>query len=65
MTDQLLTAAQVYAVYGFTPKTLANFRHRGIGPAYVKLSPGRFGAVRYRRSAVELWLDSCTVRTAA
>jgi hypothetical protein len=37
-------------------KTLANWRSLGIGPSYTKLSPGRGGRIRYRRSDVLAWL---------
>ncbi len=39
--------------------TLERFRISGDGPAYVKLG----GAVRYRRSDLDDWLESCVTRS--
>ncbi|MBB1251757.1 helix-turn-helix domain-containing protein [Streptomyces sp. OF3] len=63
MTDELLSPKQVHADYGFSPQTLANWRWAGIGPDYIKTSPGRGGRIRYRRSALEQWLRDQTVTT--
>lgn len=61
--DQLLKPKEVQADYGFSPQTLANWRWMGNGPAYIKTSPGRSGRIRYKRSAVEAWLNAQTVQT--
>jgi hypothetical protein len=61
--DELLTPQQVHDDYDIATQTLANYRWRGLGPAYVK-GHGPNGRVRYRRSAIEKWLDAHTVRTA-
>ncbi|MFJ9440348.1 helix-turn-helix transcriptional regulator [Kitasatospora sp. NPDC101235] len=53
-----LTEAEAARLAGFSPKTLRNWRYLGTGPKYRKLSPGRGGRIRYRRSDVEQWLDS-------
>lgn len=45
--------------------TLKDKRWRGTGPAFIKLSPGRGGRIRYRRRDVEQWLDVQTVSTAS
>jgi predicted DNA-binding transcriptional regulator AlpA len=51
---------QVAARVGVEVKTLANWRWRGVGPAFIKLgSPGGRGAVRYEASEIEAWLGSC------
>lgn len=63
MADQLLDPKQVHAEYGIAPQTLANYRWQGIGPAYVKTTPTKHGRVKYRRSAIEAWLDAQTVQT--
>ncbi|MFI8303686.1 helix-turn-helix transcriptional regulator [Streptomyces sp. NPDC085927] len=60
--DGLLTPRQVHEDYGFSPQTLANWRWSGIGPDYIKTSPGRSGRVKYRRSAIEAWLNAQTVK---
>jgi len=62
MTDPLLTPKQVQAQYGIAQKTLANYRWQGIGPEYVKAHPGQYGRVRYRRSAIDAWLNAHTVK---
>ncbi|KPC79540.1 helix-turn-helix transcriptional regulator [Streptomyces sp. NRRL S-4] len=61
MTDELLTPKQVAAEYGFTAGTLANWRWTGQGPDFIKAGPGRCGRIRYRRSAIEAWLNAQTV----
>lgn len=62
MADELLTPKQVKADYGFSPQTLANWRWMGRGPAYIKTSPGRSGRIKYKRSAIEAWLNAQTVQ---
>lgn len=46
-----------------SPQALADLRWRDEGPAYIKTAPGRAGRVYYRTSAIEAWLDACTVQT--
>ncbi|MDH6432602.1 hypothetical protein M2158_001079 [Streptomyces sp. SAI-144] len=61
--DDFLTPKQVAAEYpalGST-QTLAQRRWMGQGPDYIKTSPGRAGRILYRRSAIERWLENCTV----
>jgi hypothetical protein len=60
--DELLTPRQVHAEYGFSPQTMANYRWMGMGPDYIKTTPGKAGRIRYRRSAIEKWLDGQTVQ---
>lgn len=62
--DELMSPQQVQAEYSFTAQTLANWRWMGIGPDYIKTSPGRSGRIKYRRSAIEAWLAAQTVNTA-
>lgn len=61
MSDPLLTPREVEAEYGFTLTALRNWRYMGEGPDYIKTSPGRGGRIKYRRSAIEAWLDARTV----
>lgn len=61
----LLTPRQVQDRYGIAPQTLANYRWRGEGPAYIKTSPSRTGRVLYRPSAIEQWLSDRTIVPAA
>ncbi|MET9617557.1 helix-turn-helix domain-containing protein [Kitasatospora indigofera] len=53
---EYLTPAEAAELARVTVQTLANYRYRGIGPAFSKLSPGRSGPIRYRREDVEKWL---------
>jgi predicted site-specific integrase-resolvase len=59
--EQLLTNAEAAARLGIQPGTLAVWRRRGIGPAYVR----RAGAIRprilYRESDIEAYLRKRTV----
>jgi excisionase family DNA binding protein len=48
---RLVTPDEFAAELGIPVKTLAEWRSRGIGPAYVKV--GRH--VRYRREAIDEW----------
>ncbi len=61
--DGLLSPRDVHTEYGFSPQTLANWRWTGRGPDYIKTSSGRGGRIKYRRSAIERWLQAQTVRT--
>lgn len=54
--DELLTRAEAAALLKLSAHSLACMRSEGRGPAVVKLSAGRSGAVRYRRSDIERWL---------
>jgi len=40
---------------GLAPLTLANWRSRGIGPAFLKLGEERTDRIIYRRRDLELW----------
>lgn len=55
----LATTAEVATFLGgdFSERTLANWRCKGKGPKYIKLSPGKAGPVRYEWAAVHAWLD--------
>lgn len=54
--DELLTEIDLAVELQMRPQSLADWRHRGKGPAYVKLGQ----LVRYRRSDVDRWLDAQT-----
>lgn len=62
MAAELLTPKQVEDEYGFKVSTLANWRWTGTGPEFIKTS-GVSGRIKYKRSAIEAWLDSLTVKT--
>jgi predicted DNA-binding transcriptional regulator AlpA len=53
---KLLTQEDLATELGMKPQSLADWRHRGVGPRFVKLGQ----LVRYRRSDVENWLNSQT-----
>lgn len=61
MSDELLTPKQMVENYGISRQTLANWRWMGIGPDYIKMSAGKGGRIKYKRSSVERWLDAQTV----
>ena len=46
---------------GLSVRTLADYRGRGLGPAYIESQPGRSGSVLYRVRDLERWLDEQTV----
>jgi predicted DNA-binding transcriptional regulator AlpA len=50
---RLVTPAELAEFLGVPAHTLAQWRSRGLGPAFVRV--GRY--VRYRWSAVERWID--------
>lgn len=54
--DEWLTPQEAADLARLTKQTLANHRWRGTGPQFTKLTPGRSGRIRYRRSAIERWL---------
>ncbi|MGW6915565.1 helix-turn-helix domain-containing protein [Kitasatospora sp. NPDC054939] len=58
---ELLSPREVHIAYGIAPQTLANYRWQGVGPAFIKLTPGRGGRIRYRRRDIEKWLDAQTI----
>lgn len=55
--DRLITPAGVAALLSINIQTLAVWRHLKKGPAYVKIE----GAVRYRLSDLEAWLEHNTI----
>lgn len=60
---KLLTPADVSAEYGWSVKTLEEWRHAGKGPQYTKLGESRRAPIYYRREDVEAFLRSNTIRT--
>ncbi|MFF8264075.1 helix-turn-helix transcriptional regulator [Streptomyces virginiae] len=63
MAEEFLTPRQVEGEYGFRVQTLAQWRWMGLGPDYIKQTPGKGGRIKYRRSAIEAWLLAQTVQT--
>lgn len=58
-TQSWLTTAELAARLSLKTGTLENWRVRGHGPTYVRLS-GKRGPVRYRLSDVLKWEDKQT-----
>ena len=54
MADEpdLIKRTALAADWGLAPRTLDNWRSRGVGPPFVKIN----GAVRYSRKACAQWL---------
>ena len=53
MANPLLTPAEASAQLGLTPGALAQLRHTGGGPRFIKLTAK---AVRYRQSDLDAWI---------
>ena len=58
-TDRLLRQEEAAAILNLTPRCLENWRHRGEGPKFIRIS-GR--CIRYRQSDLEAWIEE-RVRT--
>jgi predicted DNA-binding transcriptional regulator AlpA len=55
--DEWLTPSEVAQLAKLSVRTLSDRRWKKTGPPYRKLSPGKGGRVRYRRSDVLAWLQ--------
>jgi len=55
-----LTAKEVSEQYGFAYSTLANWRAKGVGPAFMKRGNK---LIRYSVADIESWLQSHRIRT--
>ena len=53
--QDMLTTTQAASVLGLSPRTLEQMRVKGGGPNYFALGKR---AIRYRRHALENWLDA-------
>lgn len=51
---KLLLPAEVSILLCVSPKTLANWRSRRVGPNFIRLQGG---VVRYQASEVDAWLE--------
>jgi predicted site-specific integrase-resolvase len=56
MSGRWLTSDEVAQLLRVRPATMAQWRWRGRGPAFVKLADGPAGKVRYERREVERWM---------
>lgn len=59
--DELLTGRETSETLKVPEATLTDWRYRGKGPEYVRVGRG----VRYRRTAIDRWLEARTVRPGA
>lgn len=59
--SKLMYQDDLMAELGVSRPTLQRYRREGTGPAWVRL-PG--GAVRYRQSDVDLWLEARRIAVA-
>ena len=50
---------------GLSPLTLANWRSRGLGPAFVKLGEDQTDRIIYRRRDLEIWRKGREARARA
>jgi len=58
LVPALLTAPQAAELLSVGQRTLARWSAEGRAPAPLKLTPGRRGALRYRRADLEAWVSS-------
>jgi len=56
MKSRWMTSDEVAELLLVRPATMAQWRWRGKGPAFVKLADGPAGKVRYLRSEVERYM---------
>jgi hypothetical protein len=61
VAEEYMTPKQVSDEYPFTSQQLATWRWMGLGPDYIKTTPSKAGRIKYRRSAIEKWLNEHTV----
>lgn len=54
--SELLTTAEVAAMFRVNPSTVRRWRLDGVGPGYVKVGT----VYRYPRAAIDTWVGSCT-----
>lgn len=53
----LVSSTEAAQMLGISPRTLANWRVQGRGPAYVRLGKSR-SPILYRVSDIDAWLES-------
>lgn len=58
--NDLLTNEQTATMLGIKPNTLEIWRHKGKGPAFIKLGTHPSSPIRYQRSRVMAWIDANT-----
>jgi hypothetical protein len=63
--DEWLTPVEAAKLAKLSVRTLSDKRWKKTGPPYQKLSPGKGGRIRYRRSDVLAWLEGDRTASAA
>jgi predicted DNA-binding transcriptional regulator AlpA len=58
--DALLTEEEAAEFLGYSKRALQNWRHRGDGPPYIRISER---AVRYRRRDLIEWCEDLTMES--
>ncbi len=58
MPDEILTPDEVSELLIVTTKTLARWRSNDEGPAWFRLGDGDRNHIRYRRAAIEDWINA-------
>ncbi len=53
----VVSSAEAAQILGISPRTLANWRVQGRGPAYVRIGKNR-SPILYRAGGIESWLES-------
>lgn len=59
----LLTEQQVAEILAVPSTTLRKWRHRRIGPQWIKLGDSLRSPVRYPRGGIETYVDECRAAT--
>jgi predicted DNA-binding transcriptional regulator AlpA len=57
----LIKPSELAEMIGVSVSRLAQWRMAGHGPKYIKLSAGKSGAIRYRMSDVQEWINESEV----
>lgn len=52
----MMSSAEVAEYMGVDKARLAQWRHKGGGPPYVKVTPSQQGLVRYPREELRVWV---------
>lgn len=60
--DRLINEKEAAGLLGYTVRALQNWRYRGGGPKFIKISQR---SVRYRRKDLIEWADNKTVSSTA
>lgn len=58
MTERLLNEREVSKIVGLSRVVIWEMRKRGEFPLPLKLTPGQTGAIRWRLSEIEHWIET-------